>query len=94
MSKRHNLTNNRFGRCVALTVAHGGSSGMPVMWNCRCDCGTIFIGRSYALVRGKTKCCKPCLSKGRSLRGARLKPTYSISSILEEDLCLNELSFY
>lgn len=54
------LTGKRFGRWVVLSRAddHVTAKGYHhVMWNCRCDCGTIKSVRGKSLVSGISQSC-------------------------------------
>ncbi len=52
-------TNNRYGKLVVLRDTGRRSTKREVMWECRCDCGTIFLVRSTHL-RTRTRACRPC----------------------------------
>ena len=54
------LTNQRFGKLIALEVAGYN----PVKWKCKCDCGNITIVNSSSLVQGLTQSCGCLKSKG------------------------------
>jgi hypothetical protein len=50
------LTNQRFGQLVALTLASPGKHN-AARWNCICDCGRTAIKRQSYLTQGKVKTC-------------------------------------
>lgn len=55
MAGRIDITNQRFGRLVAL---HKGQTVKNVThWVCECDCGTIAEVSTRALIKGHTKSC-------------------------------------
>lgn len=58
--KINDLTGQRFGRLVVLSIA-GRSKQRNVLWLCQCDCGNTHIVNSPSLVDGKTRSCG-CLS--------------------------------
>lgn len=53
MGKIIDLTGQRFGRLVV--VRDVGRASNCVLWECRCDCGTITKVLSYQLIRGRVK---------------------------------------
>lgn len=67
MSKRVDITNKRFGRCVAIECL-GVTKGGYRLWGCVCDCGTKFAARSRELLRGHTKSCG-CLQQETRQKG-------------------------
>lgn len=84
MSSKLNLSDQRFGRLIALKEV--GRRWHKVLWLCSCDCGKEITVTSNALRRGNTRSCG-CLKidsariNGMSLRhgGAKdgkLTPTY------------------
>lgn len=56
MRPRLNLTNQRFGRLVAIEPAGSNSQG-NAMWRCLCDCGNEIVVNSQRLKSGHTKSC-------------------------------------
>jgi hypothetical protein len=63
MPKRHNITNQQFGRLVALYDC--GSRHGRRLWWCRCACGTEKAIKVQNLRSGHTKSCG-CLRRERS----------------------------
>lgn len=63
-TRRLDLTNQRFGRLVALHVTHTKqhSGGTTIHWLCRCDCGNICVVTTGNLVNGTCQSCT-CLQK-------------------------------
>lgn len=61
MGKALDLTNQRFGRLVALYKTDK-RSGNNIMWHCICDCGNEKDINGSDLKKGKTKSCG-CLQK-------------------------------
>lgn len=72
------ISNQRFGRLVALSVHH--SENHRRYWLCICDCGEKAVVRQSQLTAGRTKSCGCLLTESRlknlSVRSAR-KPTKS-----------------
>lgn len=63
-SQRIDMTGQRFGRLVVLTVA-GYNNDKRVTWNCLCDCGgTVIVSGKY-LRSGRTGSCG-CLRRERA----------------------------
>lgn len=62
-SNTYNLTNKRFGKLVALKPTEK-RSGSNVVWECRCDCGSIHYVSSVHLLKGDVQSCGCMLSKG------------------------------
>jgi hypothetical protein len=54
--RTHDLTNQRFGRLVAIKPTNKRSSG-KIIWFCKCDCGNHCEVSSNNLVSGGTKSC-------------------------------------
>ena len=57
-SKRRfrDLTGERFGSLVVIKLSHMNTKG-SAMWECRCDCGKLYLANSYLLLKGKVKSC-------------------------------------
>lgn len=62
MSKRIDLTGQRFGRLVVIEYSH--VSNRNKYWKCQCDCGNTSIVSGALLRNGHTKSCG-CLVKER-----------------------------
>lgn len=56
------LTNQRFGRLVAIYPTKKRSKGERIIWLCHCDCGNLTEVASNNLLTGHTKSCG-CLWK-------------------------------
>lgn len=56
-----NLTNQRFGKLIALEPTKERLNGQ-VVWKCLCDCGNIAYIRSYNLISGSCQSCG-CLNQ-------------------------------
>ena len=56
MSKKIDLTGQRFGRLIVL-CEDGRTNGSMVKWKCQCDCGDIVSVSGNDLRSGKTKSC-------------------------------------
>lgn len=56
MSKRIDLTGQRFGRLVVLGFSHKGKH-RSYYWRCQCDCGKIKTVMQGSLRMGRTKSC-------------------------------------
>jgi hypothetical protein len=61
-----NITNQRFGRLIALKPTKKRSYG-NVIWKCQCDCGKICTIAAGSLLYRGTKSCG-CISKERAIR--------------------------
>lgn len=60
MSKKQDLTGNRYGRLVVIeeSARHRSPCGATqIMWKCQCDCGGVSVVSSENLRRGNTKSC-------------------------------------
>ena len=79
MSKKSDLTGQRFGKLTALRPAENISG--RTAWVCRCDCGREAVIRTDDLLRGRTKTCGCQLSDAINL--ARSKLTYVDGTCLE-----------
>ena len=76
MPKALDLTNQRFGKLVAISRAK--SQKGKTYWNCHCDCGNDIIVQTCHLTDGRTKSCG-CLSK-------ELNP-FNIKDTKDERIC-------
>lgn len=61
MGKFIDLTGKRFGRLTVIRMLDGRKNN-HIVWECKCDCGTICNIRGYSMRYGKTKSCG-CLEK-------------------------------
>lgn len=57
----HDLTGQRFGKLIVLSVTEKRMDSGSVVWLCRCDCGNTTEVSARRLIRGKAKSCG-CLS--------------------------------
>lgn len=55
------MTGERFGRATIIKYA-GKDKHNLYLWECKCDCGTVFVTTGNALRTGRTKSCG-CLQK-------------------------------
>lgn len=55
MSTAKDLTDQRFGRLVAIERA--GKKDSHALWKCKCDCGNEKVISSRSLIRGGTRSC-------------------------------------
>lgn len=51
----YDLTGHRFGKLIALKIV--GRDRGSLLWECRCDCGSLIQVRTSPLVTGHTKSC-------------------------------------
>ena len=56
VTRRLDLTGQRFGRLVAEEIVGRNTSG-SVLWKCRCDCGGSSVTQASALVSGHSQSC-------------------------------------
>jgi len=78
MPKAINITNQRFGRLVAIASIGKDSRGV-IHWLCHCDCGNACATRVASLRSGKTRSCG-CRSrryKHGHTKGGRRHPLYA-----------------
>ena len=61
MSKRIDITNQRFGKLVAIRPVGHNARGEG-LWLCRCDCGNTIEVVTYSLRSGNTQSCG-CMAK-------------------------------
>lgn len=57
MSTFKNLTNQKFGRLIVLSLVKRGSKNKHAIWLCKCNCGNLTEVRSDGLLGGDTKSC-------------------------------------
>lgn len=55
------ITDQRFGKLIALKEVKKGSLENPSQWFCKCDCGNTKIINKKDLLRGHTSSCGLCL---------------------------------
>lgn len=69
MPTLHNITNQKFGKLIAIKQV--GSVNNHTAWLCKCDCGKEKIIKSNSLITGHTKSCG-CLSYESKLEKSKL----------------------
>ena len=74
------LTNQRFGKLVALEPTLKRSVDGRVIWKCQCDCGNICFCDSHTLTQNKKMSCGCLISKGEYVIELLLKK-YNISYV-------------
>ena len=62
------MIQNRYGQLVVLSAAD--PRGSHKMWNCLCDCGSLYTAWQLSLRRGTTKSCGCTVRAARSARWA------------------------
>lgn len=77
------ITNMRFGRLLVLKRSYVDKDNF-IRWECLCDCGNTYFGRSYELRRGTVKSCG-CLANenrkeisNKTIHGLYKTPIYSV----------------
>lgn len=60
------LTNQRFGKLIALYPTNKRSAQKNIIWHCKCDCGNECDVISSNLLKGQTKSCG-CLIKEKNI---------------------------
>lgn len=70
MASKKDITNQRFGRLVALSVSGRDERNGDLMWRCQCDCGNIVNVDGARLRSGATRSCG-CLRRETSRRSSR-----------------------
>lgn len=77
---RKDISNQRFGRLVAIRP--NGKQGSGYKWLCKCDCGNEITTKSSSLLRGLTKSCgclrKDTTSKRFTKHNGRFEHLYTI----------------
>ena len=66
MSAKVDITGRRFGRWTVIRDS-GQRSNSRVLWECRCDCGTVKLMSSNHLLKGRSLSCG-CLRNELSLK--------------------------
>lgn len=61
--QKKDLTDRRFGRLVAISLAKDGSKRS---WNCACDCGKKAVHLQSKLTTGKITQCHSCTKTGKT----------------------------
>lgn len=72
--QQRDLTGQRFGRLVALSIDHKKKG--QAYWLCQCDCGNQHVVRQSHLTSGRIRSCG-CLYKGKK-RGTSRPPKYIV----------------
>lgn len=66
LNRIKDITNQRFGKLIALECV--GGNGHSALWRCKCDCGNNnFITTSHHLVTGNTQSCGCSISRGEDI---------------------------
>ena len=87
MGKSIDITNQRFGRLVAVRPTKRRSRNGGIPWLCNCDCGNIKVVTSGNLRAGHVRSCG-CLPNGSFIHGLFGSPEYySWSSMIQR--CTN-----
>ena len=82
MGKLIDITGNRYGRLVVIKRSYTDKDKF-VRWECKCDCGNTYYGRSYELKNGIVKSCG-CLEIenrqhiGKEIHGLSQLPIYKV----------------
>lgn len=67
------MIGKRFGRLVVFSENPNRTASRDVQWNCRCDCGNLFVASGRTLRSGGTQSCgclqKELLAKRNSVHG-------------------------
>jgi len=83
MGKLIDITGQRFGRLTVVKKSYVDKDNF-VRWECLCDCGKTYFGRSYELRNGKVKSCGCLESENRhdiankSTHGLSKLPIYKV----------------
>lgn len=79
---RKDLTNQRFGKLVALEPTKERKHG-SIVWKCKCDCGNICYTYTEMLMNGHTQSCGCTRSRGNA----------KVQSILQQENILYQAEF-
>ena len=85
MTKPINISNERYGRLVAINPT-SRRSGQNIMWECKCDCGEMTLVNANSLRRGLSKSCGCLRVAENSRRTAENHPNYKAAKTDEERL--------
>ena len=77
------ITNQRFGKLIALYPTERRSSSGIIYWHCKCDCGNYTVINHQDFKSGKVKSCG-CLSLEQKIE--RCKKTAIDFSTLERNI--------
>lgn len=77
------IAGQRFGRLIVIKMSHADKDKF-IRWECLCDCGNVYFGRSYELRNGIVKSCG-CLEReninsiaNRTIHGLSKLPIYKV----------------
>lgn len=74
------LTGQRFGRWTVLKLSRSKTVTGHRLWECQCDCGSIYLIPRANLRSGASKGCRVCQGKAREIHGhakrGEMSPTY------------------
>ena len=83
-----NLTNQRFGKLVALYPTEKRDSCRSIIWHCKCDCGNEIDISSHSLQQG-TQSCGCLFSKGElAIRNLLLENNINFETQKTFETCL------
>ena len=97
MAAKINITNQRFGRLVALEPTEHRDSAGSIKWRCACDCGKEHLASSRMLRFGEVISCGCAqldfckTGKARLRHGKRHTSTYNIWNSMNQR-CYNQNS--
>lgn len=83
MGKLIDISGQRFGRLTVVKRSHVDKDNF-VRWECLCDCGNTYFGRSYELRKGTVRSCGCLESENRnniankSIHGLSKLPIYKV----------------
>lgn len=69
------LTGQRFGKLTVIRF-YSMDKHNHALWECKCDCGNIFIARSYGLRNGDVKSCGCIVRRGHTIPKISKSPIY------------------
>lgn len=70
-NKPIDITNQRFGKLIAIKMLNKEKIGDKIMWECRCDCGKITKVRGTSLRYGEIQSCGDpiCMGLEKDMKG-------------------------
>ena len=87
-----NITNQRFGKLVALNPTDERKHG-SIVWKCQCDCGNIHYVNTENLLNGNTQSCG-CLHSRGNQKIKNILQQNNILFIPEYPVRINNINYY
>lgn len=80
------ITNQRFGRLVAIKPTPNRDAQGSIIWECQCDCGNLTQVSTHALTGGNTASCGRCGYRNHIISKKLIGQTFGKLKVIEKTL--------